>query len=985
MASASQTVGEVTISGSNSTAGGPVTFSLSTSIGTVSGLSASDIQNATYAPDPNDPNKTIATIGSHTVSMSNAKASSLQSGASSAVSSITQQLTAAPATPPTNTATANPAPAATGTAAPATGSKNTLTGSANGDSGAPQASAPGTTPTSPAAGAGAGGTTASTATNNASTPPPSKPQSSTDSKLPPVANGYEFQASSVSTQQVARLSTPGKRLKNPLGEFPTYTYQISLYMITPDAYEAFIASGRTKIDVFNDLTAGTGAGGAFLVAQSGGINNTNSKRMPGFEFDYGIDNLEIKQAINGKSTQDANVYGVHEITFQITEPYGFSFITKLRDANDMIAAYSGGANNTPIDGARQFFILGIRFFGYNVAGVPAKPTDTMSYNGTGSGLPDNNGAIDPLSQSGALFEHFYDITIKEMKFKLDGKMTVYNIEAVNSGSQAGFSIKRGTIKENTPITGTTVAEILDKLVTKMNNDQKLLADQKKIGIPNRYEIVWLPGTQPIIDATVISPADKDKSKSPGSGATSTQGVTAATEIQHQTASTGVAQTIQFSNDTNILAAITQVISQSSYLNDALKVIYTTSLQSPDSTKAPPEVDNTQTKRVSWFSCSAQIKTIKWDNIVNDWAYTMQYLIQKYETPIVDSAYVNSGTSYPGAHKRYDYWYTGKNSEILQYEHVFDHLYFNVAINPSEASGGATDTGPGGSPKATPDTPGHSPAGPSVTPGLFTSQPRIGKTGFGSEATNNYLTSLYDPGAYSKAIFTILGDPDYLIQEPGFSDQIVYDKAYGPSGFNINPGGGQVFVEIDFKEAVDYTSQTGTLSINDSIKLQQYPDAIAKKIKGVCYMLVNVNSKFRGGSFTQEIEATNPPFGASASDTATTDAGRPPANATPNNANNGSPPGNTTQSSGSAGTKADPTYNATNPTNTPTKTNNQTPAAGTTPTGPNASPVANDDSSSTITKSTSNTTVTVNGRTTSTTTNTTIQNGVTTTNTTTRGG
>jgi len=920
MATASQTVGEFTITGSNSIAGGPVTFTISTSIGTISGLSANAIQNATYAPDPNDPAYTIINFGGRTARTSNTKASAFRAGSSAAVNIITQQLTAEPATPPTNTAIVNPAPAA-GTPA-AGGSTNTLVGTADGDSGAPQASAPGTTPNSPAGPLGAGGTTASTATNNTVTPPPSNPQGATSSNLPPTPTGYQFAASSVSTQQVASVSVPGKRLKNPLGEFPTYTYQISLYMITPDAYDAFIASGRTKIDAFNTLTAGSGAGGAFLIAQSGGINNTNSKRMPGFEYDYGIDNLEIIQAIDGKATQDANVISAWQMNFQITEPYGFSFIQKLKEANDLLASYAGGPQNAPPTGSRQFFILGIRFFGNNIEGVPAKPTDTMSYNGTGSGEPNKLGAVDPLSRTGELFEHFYDITITTIKFKLDGKMTVYNIEAANAGTQAAFSKKRGTIKENTTLTASTAAEMLDKLVVRLNRDQQLLADQQKIQFPNKYEIVWMPGTQQIIDASMMSDADLDKSKSPGSGATSTQGVTVATETQNQTALNGVAQSITVSQGTNIMAAITQVIAQSSYINDALKVIYSTQLESPDSTNAPPEVANAQAKRISWFSCSAQIKTIKWDSIVNDWAYEMQYLINRYETPIVDSAYASGGKSYPGAHKRYDYWYTGKNSEIINYEQTFDNLFFNVAVNPSEAAPAATATGSGGEPVASGPT---APNTTALVPGMFTSQPRLGKTGYGMEATNNYITSLYDPGAYAEAKITILGDPDFLILEPSFSEQVVYDRVYGPNGFNINPGGGQVFIEIDFKEAVDYTSQTGTLSINDSIKFQPYPEDIAKKIKGVAYRVVDVVSKFRGGSFIQEIKTALPPFAdATQANAAAADAGRPPENATPNTANSGSPPGNTTQSSGSAGTRADPTYNSTNPDAGVANTNNQTP-------------------------------------------------------------
>jgi len=990
MASASQTVGEFTITGSNSTAGGPVTFTISSSIGNISGLSASDIQNATYALDPNDPAYTFITFGGRKARTSNAKAASLKSGASSAVSSITQQLTAAPATPPTNTATVNPAPAAaTGTAAPAGNSTNTLTGSANGDSGAPQASAPGTTPKSPAGPAGAGGTTASTATNNVSTPPASKPESSSSPKIPPSATGYQYQASSVSTQQVAPVSQPGKRLRNPLGEFPTYTYQLSLYMITPDAYEAFVASGRTKVDAFNTMTAGTGAGGAFLIAQSGGINNTTSKRMPGFEFDYGIDNLQITQAINTKATQDSNMSS-YQFAFQITEPYGFSFVTNIKDANATISEYMGGKNNVPENGAKQFFILGIRFFGYNVAGVPAKPTDTMSYNGTEAGQPNKTGAIDPLSQSGAIFEHFYDLTITSIKFKLDGKMTVYSVEAVNSGQQAGFSVKRGMINYDTPITGTSVAEILDKLMVKMNTEQVTLSDQKKIKNPNQYEIVWMPGTQQIIDATVISPADKDKSKSPGSGATSTQGVTAATEIQNQAASTGTAQTITFNHDTSILAAINQVIAQSSYLEDALKVVYTTSLETPAATKSPPEVDNTQQKKVSWYSCTAQIKKITWDDIVNDWAYTIAYIIQKYETPIVDSSLVKSGQFYPGPHKRYDYWYTGKNSEVLHYEQTFDNLFFNVALNPSEGSsdgtGGSNPPAAGQTNTSSGNNTANNPTNTAIVPGKFTSQPRMGKTGLGMEAQNNYTTSLYDPGSFAEASISILGDPDYLAQEPTFSESVLYDKVYGTDGYSVNPGGGQVFIEIDFKEAVDYTSQTGTLNINNSIQFWKYPENISNKIKGVSYMLTECVSKFRNGAFTQDLKAVINAFkDPGTGNPAAADSGRPAEQSNTNTTAPGNPPGNTTQASGSSGTKADPAFNASKATPPTTANTNQTPATGTTPTGPNAAPVANDDASSTVIRSTSNTTVTVNGRTTNTTTNTVTQNGTTTTQTVTRGG
>ena len=94
-----------------------------------------------------------------------------------------------------------------------------------------------------------------------------------------------------SNANTGSASAPGRRLKNPLGSLASYNYQVSLYMITPDAYDAFTASGRNDVEALQT----DGAGGAFLIAQSGGINNNNAKRAPGFEFDYYIDNLEISQ------------------------------------------------------------------------------------------------------------------------------------------------------------------------------------------------------------------------------------------------------------------------------------------------------------------------------------------------------------------------------------------------------------------------------------------------------------------------------------------------------------------------------------------------------------------------------------------------------------------------------------------------------------------------------------------------------------------
>ena len=56
-----------------------------------------------------------------------------------------------------------------------------------------------------------------------------------------------------------------------------------------------------------------------------------------------------------------------------------------------------------------------------------------------------------------------------------------------------------------------------------------------------------------------------------------------------------------------------------------------------------------------------------DLLVNDFVYKTTYIIQPYLTPAVLSSYSKIVTRYYGPYKRYDYWFTGKNSDIINFE------------------------------------------------------------------------------------------------------------------------------------------------------------------------------------------------------------------------------------------------------------------------------------------------------------------------------
>lgn len=741
-------------------------------------------------------------------------------------------------TTPVAPTTANPA--AVGNTKPG------LAGAASDDSGAGQPNPAGTTGTPPSVSApipGTGGTTTSPGQQPAagSTTPPGNNTASTPTNASNSPN--QWQSSYVSSQTAAGTTRPGKRLQNPLGDFSSYTYQLTMYMITPDAYEAFVATGRTKINVLSEAGA-TGGSGAYVVAQSGGVNKSSSNRAPGFDFDYGIDDLQMKSIINGK--QSGNASFITELSFKITEPYGFSFLTNLRKAGDVLFGSTAKPNTD--NTLRQMFILGVRFLGYDASGRVMTPNVKMS---------DGSGIIDPTSQSGELFEYFIDIKVTSMKFKIDGRAVTYSIKAVQQNTGNGFSVSRGFTKSNITTTKGTVGDAVDEFITQMNKTQSDLAKGNKPSLeyPTKYEIIWMPGTEAIYNSSIVSDADTDKTKWPGSGAKTSAESNAAKETNSQTANPSATQ-IPLANDQPVISCISQVIMRSSFLSDQLSAIYTTQIQADPKTKSQDKIKTAyQSKSLSWFNLTPQISDIKWDSLTNDWAYTIKYLITKYDTPIMDSPMATGNNIYPGPHKRYEYWYTGENREVLQYEQTLDNTYMQVVVGVGDTAIG--NAAPAGSTTSTTSSSGTN-TGTPIQPGLKSNMPTLGRTGYGFESQNSFLTALFDAASFLKAKITILGDPDLLPAPPTYNEQLVYDKYYsGSNGYSLNATGGQVFIEINFKEGVDYTSQTGTMSINDSIAFTKYPPSIAADIKsrggGVSYTLLSVNSSFSGGMFKQTLD------------------------------------------------------------------------------------------------------------------------------------
>ena len=647
--------------------------------------------------------------------------------------------------------------------------------------------------------------------------------SSTTQGQPPSNDVTTILPDVVVTEDRIKKQKPGIRTKNPLSNFSSYTYQLSLYMITPEAYQAFVLSDRTKINAINNTTnadaaASVGTNGAYIVAQSGGTNNSTAKRIPGVNFDYYIDDLKITSSIALRDTKTET--NITEFAFNIYEPYGFSFISDLKRARDTLMASMTSSqyaqNNDPM---KQYFVLGIKFQGYDKDGNVLTGKEHFA-----------SDTANPVGNSDGVFERYFDICIKSLKFKLDGKTTVYNITAASIPIVEAAGVKRGILDKETTITAGTVEEALNELTAKLNSieQQMLNKDKPDVSKINTYKITYVGDCEQLKIAELMTKNNMDKVRWPNNPTKNVKDVNAKLEVISAPNSTkATAKAVQ---GTPIFQVISDIIRNSSYLSSAFKVL------NKANSEGNTEIINSKPNTLRWFNVSPNVISNGWDPKRNDYTYNIEYVIQAYETPAAVALGGAKVTPYYGPHKRYDYLFTGQNTEIISYEQQMNNTFF---INAYE----------------NPDLPGGKSAQPGVpiAPGKTSNISTQGNFDTGAQSFGPYLTSLYDISAYATAKMQIMGDPDYLMQTTTSGTQIndVYNQFYGVDGFTINPNGGQVFIEVNFKEAKDYNHTTGLLDINSSILFYKYPPEA--KVKGVSYQVRQVTSVFSKGKFTQTLD------------------------------------------------------------------------------------------------------------------------------------
>jgi hypothetical protein len=222
-----------------------------------------------------------------------------------------------------------------------------------------------------------------------------------------------------------------------LDKYPSYTYNLGLYILTPEEYNTLVESPTTSETISFP--------GDQLLIRSGGGPVGQGKRNPYFsDCDFVLDNLKI-DAVIGFSEQGIPS-SVGRLSFTVTEPVGATFIYRLQSATADLA------NRDP-NSANQYFnhtyALVIRFYGYDDNGNPITP----------------KGDINQLDQAGssesAVTTKIFLFMLSDIKTRIGARVVEYQMQGIFSSSMPARTAMLGVSPTHYTVTGANLNDIFN--------------------------------------------------------------------------------------------------------------------------------------------------------------------------------------------------------------------------------------------------------------------------------------------------------------------------------------------------------------------------------------------------------------------------------------------------------------------------------------------------------------------------------------------
>jgi hypothetical protein len=713
------------------------------------------------------------------------------------------------------------------------------------------------------------------ATNNSILTAIGAPTSSEEEQdIYPYSNEGRSQTSGKSTGKVIKPQT------NPLHSFASYTYGISLHMLSRDDFNAMASNPNSD---WNPTTT--------LIATGGKYGSVGFNRDPAFKDDFFIDNLKMTTIIG--STAGNQGTNAIEVSFTITEPYGMTLIDRLIDACVAKTTAEGqglvdGNNYTEIP-----YLLQIDFFGYDDDGVGGEIRSQRKY------IPINLQAIKiKVGISGAVYEvtagiyahrafqesvvaspanfevtastleEFFkpDINVEDINKKFDERYEQYKKEKKAQEDKDGPDAR--TTDQGVEVsTGDSTYEVRSYVAAynawqarlKENN---VAQDFNTIRVVFDKEILANGGGKIIAQKAEsirqVATADPKKPKHKEQVAKANAG--------QQTAKPNLnINKFTFKTGTGITQIINLMMLSTEYIRS--QIIDTTLDAEQNATKFK--------KDVNWWKIVPSVKMRSFCTQTSTWYLDVTYHVVK--KTVYNRTHPALPTSLPtGVHKEYNYIYTGQNSDIIEFAIEFDSLFYTaVSIDKNKAQATVASAEPAGveelntnDPNAVKPNAARAKGAP-VEPlkqvpvsGEANAQATAGTTkdsvATGASSAANHLNN--GQGADQLQVnLKIVGDPQFIKQDEVFANpearQLNPDDTGDSSGHvgddegSIDMDSQEIHALLTWKTPVDIDEDTGGIRNN-----ARYNESVFSGI----FNIQTVVSTFNGGKFEQTIDMVRLP-------------------------------------------------------------------------------------------------------------------------------
>lgn len=641
------------------------------------------------------------------------------------------------------------------------------------------------------------------------------------------------------------IGTPQHVIPNPLHSYASYTYGLSLHLMTPGDFNTLVSNQIPSYTPTN-----------VLIASAGKYNNANFVRNPVFSDDFYFEDFKMTSVIGvSPMTGGTNNF---DISFTIIEPNGFSFINRLLEVTtridaknyldvpymlqvDFYGAIDSGSTFAPIPNQSKY--IPIRLLGMKTKitakgteyRVTAAPYGHFAFQESVASTPTNfqvqAATVQDFFGSGAASQSIYNSAttnnqrVEQLQRELAGATTDAQRQDIQTQlNQINDLNQVYTVKEGYTNAVNGWYTYLQYKVKRLTKDTVTIIIDPEIATAR----VTIPEKNDIRKVANASKAEQNAARSAALNAT--VGGPKFTEGYYPVYA---GQPID--------KVIETVVRTSTYITN----------QVTDPTTDNPETMAQKLGRpLKWFKIVPKITIGDYDHSTGQYAKNYVYYVKKWT--VSNKVPVAPMGKASGFVKKYDYLYTGHNSDVIDVSLDFDTLFYTqMTANKTENQEVMGMKRPNYNvldrnlPEIYPTN--------TVMPKriVYRSQ----DVQYGAQmnaykdpktlATGDLVRGITNSarGDMLNVKLTILGDPTFIKQDDVFYGQnsLNFNQLLTPNG-SIVTDDGELYVLLIFKSPTDYDEVTGIMR-NDRYNTNMW--------SGV-YRILTIESNMARGKFTQTL-------------------------------------------------------------------------------------------------------------------------------------